>query len=57
MDRYKILVDYRIEDLEAKVNSYIEKGYLPLGGIVIVEEAYVKYLQPVYKLEISCGNK
>lgn len=56
MDRYKIVAAYHIEDLEAKVNSYIKEGYLPLGRAVI-GEGYGKYLQTMFKLEVYNGNQ
>ena len=48
---YVILDAYEINDLQKKVNSYIKKGYKPLGGVATVnhKDGFVEYIQGMLK--------
>lgn len=48
---YVIVDDFELKNLQDKVNSYIEKGYQPIGGIAAVnqKDGFIEYLQSMIK--------
>lgn len=48
---YVILDEYEIKILEKKVNTYIQKGYRPIGGVTAVnqKDGFIEYLQSMVK--------
>lgn len=61
--RYKILFSDSTENLSKQVDEYIGRGWLPQGGLAIVEasrgedehrESYYMYGQAVFLSEVCC---
>ena len=48
---YVILDDFEVKKLQEKVNTHIEKGYLPVGGISAAhqKDGFIEYLQAMTK--------
>lgn len=48
---YVILDDFEVENLQKKVNTYIKKGYKPIGGISTAnqKDGFIEYLQSMVK--------
>lgn len=46
---YLILCDRKLDDLAADVRSHVKRGYMPLGGIVVLDRGTYQLLtQAVY---------
>lgn len=43
MLEYKILVSTRSQHLVTQVKKYIEKGWVPLGGLAITEDETIRH--------------
>lgn len=48
---YVILDEYEIKTLQKKVNTYIKKGFRPIGGVSAVnqKDGFIEYLQSMTK--------
>jgi hypothetical protein len=54
MDNYIVVSEYDKEKFILRVNYYIEKGYVPCGGIAIEETwSYTYYYQAMIKKEVK----
>ncbi|NOZ41889.1 MAG: DUF1737 domain-containing protein [Alphaproteobacteria bacterium] len=44
---YIILDDFEVNILQKKVNTYIKKGYRPVGGVAVAsqKDGFVDYIQ------------
>lgn len=49
--RYKILHDNDTERLTPMVQSYLDKGWTPLGGLLIVQNVHEGANRTVYSVE------
>ena len=51
--KYIILDDFEINNLQEKVNAYLEKGFKPIGGVSAVpqKDGFIEYLQAILKDE------
>jgi len=49
---YVILDDFEVKNLQEKVNDYIKKGYLPIGGLATAnqKDGFIEYLQAMQKV-------
>lgn len=46
---YQLLADRKLDDLAEDVRKHVKRGYVPLGGIIVLERGtYQLYTQAVY---------
>ena len=50
---YKIVAAYSLERLQVEVNRFLKEGYVPIGTLVIENCYGGRYIQPMYKIEVT----